>query len=267
MRSSSAPSTEARTGPRAVHGTVFDVQRFALHDGPGIRTTVFLKGCPLRCGWCQNPESWLRRPQVVGGRTIGEVTTAGRVMEQVLRDRDYYAASGGGLTVSGGEPLAQADFTAALLELAHDAGVHTCLDTSGWAPERTIRRMTGLVDLWLFDLKATGEDEHRRLTGVAAGPVLANLDRLLAAGARVRLRLPLVPGVNDTDEHLEHVAAIVADHPELDGVDVLPYHSWGVDKAAELGIALPYGDLPTTSPEVAAELVERLHRLGCTAAR
>ena len=139
MRSSSAPSTEARTGPRAVHGTVFDVQRFALHDGPGIRTTVFLKGCPLRCGWCQNPESWLRRPQVVGGRTIGEVTTAGRVMEQVLRDRDYYAASGGGLTVSGGEPLAQADFTAALLELAHDAGVHTCLDTSGWAPERTIR--------------------------------------------------------------------------------------------------------------------------------
>ena len=213
------------------------------------------------------PEATLRvRELLMSVPTLGP-TRADRVMEQVLRDRDYYVASGGGLTVSGGEPLAQADFTAALLELAHDAGVHTCLDTSGWAPERTIRRMAGLVDLWLFDLKATGEDEHRRLTGVAAGPVLANLDRLLAAGARVRLRLPLVPGVNDTDQHLEHVAAIVADHPELDGVDVLPYHSWGTEKAAERGIALPYGDLPTTSPEVAAELVERLHRLGCTAAR
>ena len=222
---------------------------------------------PLRCGWCQNPESWLRRPQVVGDRTIGSVTTAGAVMDQVLRDRDFFAASGGGLTVSGGEPLAQPAFTAALLGLAHEAGVHTCVDTSGFAPQRTVEQLLGLVDLWLYDLKATGEEEHRRLTGVSAGPVLANLDRLLAAGARVRLRLPLVPGVNDADEHLEHVAELVAAHPGLDGVDVLPYHAWGTDKAAGVGVTLPYGDLPTTSPEVAAELVERLHRLGCAAAR
>jgi pyruvate-formate lyase-activating enzyme len=185
----------------------------------------------------------------------------------VLRDNDYYAASGGGLTLSGGEPLAQPVFTEALLRLAHEAGVHACLDTSGHAPERTITRMVGLVDLWLYDLKATDDREHRRLTGVGAGQILENLERLLTLGEQVRLRLPLVPGVNDTDEHLEHVARIAARHPELDGIDVFPYHAWGAEKAAEVGATLPYAGLPTTSPEAAAELVARLHRLGCARAQ
>lgn len=298
MRSSSAPSIERRAArPGLVRGTVFDVQRFAVHDGPGIRTTVFLKGCPLRCGWCQNPESWARAPQLavragrcpgcdecrraVPGavarlrhdphcpalRVIGRVTGAADIMDVVLRDRDYYTASGGGLTMSGGEPLAQPDFTEALLQLAHASGIHTCVDTSGFAPPQTIARMSGLVDLWLYDVKATGESDHRRLTGVGAERITADLGWLLAHGERVRLRLPLVPGVNDTDEHLRHVAQLVADHPELDGVDVFPYHAWGTEKADEVGVTLPFADLPTTGPDDAAELVARLHRLGCTRAR
>ena len=293
MRSSSAPSTEVPP-PALVEGTVFDVQRFAVHDGPGIRTTVFLKGCPLRCGWCHNAESWHRRPQLAvrtglcpgceecrdatpgatarlphrsrcpALRVIGRVTTAGAVIEEVLRDRDYYAASGGGLTLSGGEPLTQPAFTESLLRLAGEAGVNTCLDTSGFASEQTVLRMVGLVDLWLYDVKATGEQDHRSLTGVGPGRILANLERLLVLGERVRLRVPLLPGVNDTHEHLQHVAAIAARHPELDGVDVFPYHSWGVAKAAEVGATLPYADLPSVTPEAASALVSRLHRLGCT---
>jgi pyruvate formate lyase activating enzyme len=276
---------------------VFDVQRFALHDGPGIRTTVFLKGCPLRCGWCQNRESWKRAPQLavraelcpgcdecrvaVPGTTrrlpleprcpalriVGQLTSAGKVIDEVLRDRDYYAASGGGLTLSGGEPLAQAAFTESLLRLAREAGVPTCLDTSGYARGPTITRMVGLVDLWLYDVKATGEQAHRLLTGVGTTRILDNLERLLKLGERVRLRVPLVPGLNDSDDHLAHIAKIAAEHPELDGVDVLPYHRWGVEKAAEVGAKLHYGDLPTTSPAAAAELVARLHRLGCTRAQ
>jgi pyruvate-formate lyase-activating enzyme len=298
VRSSSEPSTERRSAPSAeVHGTVFDVQRFALHDGPGIRTTVFLKGCPLQCGWCENPESWLGALQLavragacpgcdecrraVPGSTsplpheplcpalhiIGRVAKASQIIDEVLRDSDYYAASGGGLTLSGGEPLAQPVFAATLLRLAHEAGIHTCLDTSGYASDRTIVRMVGLVDLWLYDVKATGDRDHRRLTGVGAGRILRNLERLLTMGERVRLRIPLVPGVNDTDEHLGHVARIAASHPELDGIDVFPYHAWGVEKAPEVGATLPYAALPTTSREAAADLVTRLHRLGCTAAQ
>lgn len=296
MRSSNAPSTEVQP-PALVEGVVFDVQRFAVHDGPGIRTTVFLKGCPLRCGWCQNAESWHRQPQLavhagrcpgceecrdaVPGttarlphqprcpalRVVGRLTTAGAVIEEVLRDGDYYAASGGGLTLSGGEPLTQPAFTEALLRLAHDAGIHTCLDTSGFAAEKTVLGMVGLVDLWLYDVKATGEQDHRRLTGVGPARILANLERLLEVGERVRLRVPLVPGVNDTDEHLQHVARIAARHPELDGVDVFPYHSWGVAKATEVGATLPHADLPTVSTEASDALVSRLHRLGCTRAQ
>ena len=295
----------------AADGMVFDIQRFSVHDGPGIRTTVFLKGCPLRCQWCHNPESWSPDPelsyradlcldcldcvavcptgaqQATDGvhvldheacqacgdcvdvcsqgalRVIGGRMSVDEVMAEVLRDGAYYASSGGGLTLSGGEPLAQAEFAWALLRAAKRHGLHTCLDTSGYAPAETLRAVAGDVDLFLWDYKATGEEKHRELTGVEGEPILANLDWLMAHGARVALRCPMIPGVNDAPEHLAAIAALSARYPELEAVDVLPYHALARHKAEQIGFHAPLGDLPSADEQTIAGWLDELHRLGC----
>lgn len=220
-------------------GIVFDVQRGALHDGPGIRTTVFLKGCPLRCTWCHNPESQHFEPETGrSGKIYGQVRTVAEVMAVVRRDRRYYEASGGGLTLSGGEPTAQYEFCMALLTAARAEGIATCLDTCGQIPWGQLERLRPLVDVFLFDYKATGADLHRALTGVEPTLILANLRRLLAAGSRVILRCPLVPGLNATPEHDEAIIHLQTEFPALT-VERLPYHSWGEAKYDDLGRARP----------------------------
>jgi pyruvate formate lyase activating enzyme len=264
-------------------GIVFDIRRFSIHDGPGIRTAVFLKGCPLRCAWCHNPEGLSAAPEVVwrGERctrcgtclatcpehalawegnapvldayrctlcgecadvcyaeareVLGRQMTVEHVLAAVERDRPFYEESGGGVTFSGGEPLAQPEFLLKLLRGSRASGLHTVLDTCGYAAWDVVDRVRPHVDLFLYDLKLMDDERHRRATGVANGPVLDNLRGLSQAGARLTVRFPLVPGVNDDDENVRATAAFLAALPGPPPVTVLPYHGLGADKYRRLG--------------------------------
>ena len=220
---------------------VFDIEKFAVHDGPGIRTVVFLKGCPLRCIWCHNPESQSFEPEQMAsadGRsppeTVGRPMTVGEVMDQVRRDKAFYDNSGGGLTVSGGEPLAHFEFTRELLAAAKSEGILTAIETSGFAPHERIEALVSLVDLWLWDVKAH-PSQHEALIGVEAAPILDNLAFIAGRGAKIILRCPLVPGVNDSNEALAHIAHLAETTPGVLRIDLEPYHPMGEDKNRRLG--------------------------------
>lgn len=275
-------------------GLVFDIQRFSVHDGPGIRTTVFLKGCPLHCLWCQNPESISYLPEItfiatkcidcgkclrvcteeaiqVSGRRgriidrlrcslcgecietcysgalsiIGRYMTVPEVLAEVDRDRDFYVNSGGGVTFSGGEPTAQPLFLAALCQQAQARRLHTTVDTCGQMRWDTLRSILRHVNLVLYDLKHMDSSEHRRLTGVPNELILENLQRICALGLPVHVRIPLVPGCNDSPENIEATAAFVRGLPNIRSLDILPYHRLGEPKWRQLD--QPY-DLHGVSP-------------------
>lgn len=229
-------------------GIVLDIQRSAMHDGPGIRTTVFLKGCVLRCAWCHNPESFRLEPQTVqtarGPKTYGHSMSIDAVMRQVLRDSAYYRASGGGMTISGGEPTVQFDFCCGLLQAARLHGVHTCLDTSGHVEPERISALLPLVDLFLFDYKATGSNLHRQLTGQPSELILQNLHRLCAQRAQVLLRCPMVPGLNATADHFAAIGELSRRYAGQLQVEILPFHRSGSGKYVELGLRDPCRDVP-----------------------
>jgi len=188
-------------------------------------------------------------------------------MAEVLRDREYYRRSGGGLTLSGGEPLAQPEFARVLLRAAKACGLHTCLDTSGHADRRKLMAVADDVDLFLYDYKATDPAQHKALTGVSNHKILANLEYLYSRGARIVLRCPLVPGVNDAPEHLAGIARLSARYPDLAGVEIMPYHNLGRDKAARIGYHTPLADLPSADEATKAGWLRALHALGCERAQ
>lgn len=252
-------------------GVVFDLQRAALHDGPGIRSTVFLKGCALRCVWCHNPESFALPPQTVQGehgpRTFGRIMSVRQVMDEVVRDLAYYQASGGGMTLSGGEPTIQFEFCLALLQAAHDQGIHTCLDTSGHCPPERLRMLLPLTDLFLFDYKATGAATHGQLTGQPNELILANLDLLYQAGADILLRCPMIPGRNATPEHFAALGALARHYPRLRGIDILPYHRAGQNKYALLGLPEPRPEATVPDGPMLEQWRGRLTECGVASAR
>lgn len=233
----------------AVRGRIVNVQRFSLHDGPGIRTTVFFKGCPLDCAWCHNPES--RSSDLSEGP--GREVSVAQVLAEVVRDRPFYETSGGGVTFSGGEPLAQPGFLLACLEACRREGLSTALDTCGFAPAETLLAAAALSDLVLYDLKALDDSVHREATGVSNAPILENLAALSSSsargGARIWIRMPIVPTLNDGVERMAEAADLVKRLAGVERVCLLPYHALGVDKALRLGQRPRFGPVPSPSPE------------------
>jgi len=272
----------ATAAARTPTGTVFNVQRASFHDGPGIRTTVFLKGCPLRCPWCHNPEGMAAAPEVLvsearclrcgscveacprpggplaagsalgsagcgacrrcadacptGAREVaGRTWTAGEVLGEVLRDRLAYEESGGGVTFSGGEPLAQAEFLVACLEGCREAGLHTAVDTCGFAGPAVVAEVAQRADLFLWDLKVLDRDRHLALTGARLQPILDNLAVAAESGVPIWLRIPVIPGINDDEGTMRAAAHLAAATPSVRCVSLLPYHGTAAGKHTRLG--------------------------------
>jgi pyruvate formate lyase activating enzyme len=284
----------------ASKGIIFDIKKFAIHDGPGIRSTVFFKGCPLRCRWCHNPEGMSPIPEVLvsARRCLPECHTcvglcprealvkkgkaivlrrdrcdgcglcaaacpgealemAGRsvsveeVMNELAKDAVFYQGSGGGVTFSGGEPLAQIGFLRELLLAAKENGWHTGVDTCGQASFASFEKIMPLVDLFLYDLKCIDPARHRRLTGLTNARILKNLPKLSLSARSLAIRVPLVPGCNDSRSDLEQLADFCASLPRAHPVQLLPYHRGGSGKRQRLDQADP---LPATKPPTAARM-------------
>ena len=254
-------------------GIIFDVKQYALHDGPGIRTTVFLKGCPLCCLWCHNPEGIGTSPQilyrkkrciacgeclaacpedalsltadgVITDRVLcnstgecaricpaearelaGKTVLPEEIMALVIKDLPFYSQSGGGVTFSGGEPLMQPDFLYECLKRCGREGIHRAVDTSGYAALEVVKQIARQTDLFLYDLKFMDSEKHKYFTGVSNQSILANLKYLARSGARVVIRFPLIPGINDNDENIDLMGMFLRILPEIETIHILPYHS------------------------------------------
>ncbi|MFC1734834.1 glycyl-radical enzyme activating protein [Candidatus Hydrogenedentota bacterium] len=265
-----------------VNGTIYDIQRCCIHDGPGIRTTVFLKGCPLNCKWCHNPESKSKGKQLSyspdlciscgscveacpadahsmkGGvhsfdprkcirnlscaaecpslalEIIGRFVNASEVIDEVKRDLPYYQTSGGGMTLSGGEPMMQAEFTKSLLEMARAANIHTCVETSGYSAAESFREIVSLADLFLWDIKDTDSERHEKNTGVVLDSIMKNLELVDDLGGATHLRCVIIPEINLFEEHIGRVASIYKSLHNCQGVTLLPYHPLGTSKYERL---------------------------------
>ena len=263
-------------------GIVFGIQHFSIHDGPGIRTTVFLKGCNMNCAWCHNPESIAKKPTLAYtdskcircgdcvrvcpqvhsiragihkidrskctccGRCVqaccqgalsimGEEMDAGEVIGEALRDKRYFEKSGGGITISGGEPMCQAAFTKALCKKAKEEGVSTAIETNGYADFSEYEKLLPYADLFLIDYKLTDDAKHKKFTGVSGKRILENLKHFCMAGKPVILRCPVIPGVNDTDGHFKAIALLTRQYHNILGFELMPYHKLGMSKAKRIG--------------------------------
>jgi len=220
-------------------GLIFNVQRHAVHDGSGIRTLVFLKGCPLACPWCCNPESRGPVSQTVWRKfgkeeTIGKWSTAAELVSELEKDELFYRTSGGGVTFSGGEPLLQADFVLTCLKELNDLGIHTAIETTGCTDPKALKSLLPFLDLVLFDLKIMDDQANRNCIGINMANVRDNFSLVLAAGVEVMPRFPLIPGYTITDENLNAVVQFLKHH-QLSHIHLLPFHQYGRQKYDYLG--------------------------------
>ncbi|MFO7611700.1 MAG: glycyl-radical enzyme activating protein [Clostridia bacterium] len=291
-------------------GIVFDIQRFSVHDGPGIRTTVFMKGCSLDCAWCHNPESISPLKEVqaylykcigcgkcieacaAGAHSMNELgrvydrsvcigcgkcvescysgtlvqtgrdMTPAEVLDEIYRDMPFYKDSGGGATVSGGEPLLQADFVAEILKGCREKGIHTAVDTAGKVPFSAFEKVIPFTDMFLYDLKIMDSDFHRKFTGSGNKLILENLSRLGQSGITIRIRIPVIPGANDFDDNFIKAAGFIRDTGGIESVEPLACHSLGAGKLESLGMAAEGHVFETPSKERMKEICSILSESG-----
>ncbi len=246
---------------RSVVGRIFDIQKFCTHDGEGIRTVVFLKGCILRCRWCCNPESQSFEIQEMktanGRRIVGYDTTVDNVIRQVLQDMPYYRRSHGGLTLSGGEALCQTEFVHALLTVAKENGIDTAVETTACLPYYMIEPHLPLLNTILLDIKHINSLKHEQFTTMRNELILSNARRMAEDGAHIIVRVPTIPTFNDTEEEIREIARFAKSLPGVEEIHLLPYHRLGYDKYMGLDREYGMGDLTTPS----AEKMERLRQV------
>ena len=291
------------------NGLIFNIQRFSLHDGPGIRTTVFFKGCPLSCLWCQNPEGISSDPDLFRhesrcivcraclracpekaisfneeGLTVdrdkcslcracvdacpsgaleaaGREVTAAGLTEEILKDRVIFEESGGGVTVSGGEPLLQPAFLAAFLKSLKELDINTAVETCGYAPWPILEKVSAWTDLFLYDLKLISSDKSLEYTGADSRPALENLRKLAGTGCPLRIRMPLIPTVNDDPESLRQAAAFLKECG-ISELELIPYHNLGSAKYAGLGLTYTLHHLVKPSTGQLAAVQKALKKYG-----
>lgn len=279
---------------------IFNIQKFSMHDGPGIRTVVFFKGCPLRCPWCSNPESQLPPTQLLWDRKkcfyghlceihcptnslhfendvlhfnhetctrcrdciaqcptkalefAGNMMELDEVMEEILKDKEFYEESGGGVTLSGGEALDQPEFATELLKRCKELSIHTTLETSGYATPLVFSKVVRNVNLLLFDIKHYSNKEHIKYTGVSLGKILANLDSAVSMNIPVTARIPVVPGINSSHEDAKKFVELLKEH-RISTVNLLPFHQLGEKKYEELNVDYMPTDFYPLHPEVLGE--------------
>ena len=220
-------------------GRIFNIQRFSIHDGPGIRTIVFFKGCFMRCAWCCNPESQSYEIQTMiengKAKTVGKDVTVSEIMPEILADENFYWRSGGGVTLSGGEILGQSDFARDLLRACKENGLHTAVESTGFADFEKIEAILPYLDLYLMDIKHMDSEKHKEFTGAGNERILENAKTLAESGVELVIRTPVVPGFNDTAEEIKAIAKFAASLPGVREHHLLPYHRLGQDKYAGLG--------------------------------
>ncbi len=251
---------------RKVRGRIFDIQRFSVHDGPGIRTIVFLKGCVLRCRWCCNPESQnyaVEEMETAGKKKIiGRDVTVEEVLKEVEKDNSYYRRSGGGITLSGGEALCQPDFGAALLFGAHEQGINTAMESMACAEFSTIERFLSNLDLYLMDIKHMDAEKHKAFTGKSNELMLENAKKIAQSHTELIIRVPVVPGFNDTPREIGEIARYAAGLKGVKEMHLLPYHRLGQDKYKGLNRPYPMGDVLPPSREKMEELLAQVEKTG-----
>lgn len=221
-------------------GIVFDIKKYAIHDGPGIRTTIFLKGCPLKCIWCHNPESIkpecetitiINRKKALNlsysetKEVFGREISSDEIFEEIKKDLLFYDDSGGGVTFSGGEPMMQPEFLLDLLKRCREYDIHTVVDTSGMARWQDFEKVSEFTNLFLYDLKIFDSAQHLKYTGVKNEQILDNLEKLTKQGSKVRVRIPLIPEITDTPGNVGAIVGLVKELPNITGVDILPFNT------------------------------------------